>query len=274
MSTIVFPQEMRSAGIDGEGLPSVRFSPMKKDLNFGFDAVQLYLPSGLQFTDSANYAGLELGTISAAKNVINQVSSGNTNEIISRDETLVAGLKVLDKLGADQNTVAATAFSRGVAFNPQTALAFESMNLRSFTFSFTLVPERAEDSERIHVIESYFRKYMYPELEGFVSKYPPIFRIQFFDGGSDTESVYMPMIYDAYLANLDVVINPEGNSFHKTDWGYAPTSTQMTLTFQEGRMLSRQDLYKDVSGKNVTQNYARPEGPRLDVSPTGEGGEG
>lgn len=271
MSTLVYPRSLRSAGPEGEGLPSVRFSLMQKGLGIGdnnIDAIQLYLPSGLTFSDSANFNGLELGTISAAKNVLSNVTSGSTNEIISRDETLVAGLKVLDKLGADQNTVAATAFSKGVAFNPQTALAFESMNMRSFSFQFTLVPEEESDSKRIHIIESFFRKFMYPELEGFISKYPPIFRIQFFDGNSDIESIYMPMIYDAYLAGFETTINPEGNSFHKTDWGMAPTSTQITLTFQEGRMLSRKDLYhKD---KTVDQNYDRPEGPKLNIDTSGE----
>lgn len=271
MSTLVYPRSLRTAGPDQEGLPSVRFSLMKKQLGIGdnnIDAIQLYLPQGLTFSDGANYNGLELGTISAAKNVINNVTQGTTSDVVSTDETLVAGLKILDKLGADQNTVASAAFSRGVAFNPQTALAFESMNMRSFSFQFTLVPEEEADSKRIHIIESFFRKFMYPELEGFISKYPPIFRIQFFDGNSDTESIYMPMIYDAYLSGFETTINPEGNSFHKTDWGMAPTSTQITLTFQEGRMLSRKDLYHNDN--TVDQNYARPEGPKLDVGTAGE----
>ena len=270
MSTLVFPPKLRTSGPNGEGLPSIRFSPNSKELTEDFQSIQLYLPSGLQFTDGASYSGVELGTIAAARSTIEKLSAeGGKKDILSNNETLVAGLKILDKMGADQNAIASTALAKGVAFNPQTALAFESMNMRQFSFSFTLVPESEKEAFQIRDIETFFRKYMYTKVEGFISKYPPVFRIQFFDGNSDEESIFMPMIYDAYLSGLDVTINPEGNSFHKTSKGYAPTSTTLSLTFQEGRMLSRDDLFKE----KLSYNYDRPEGPISTISPSnGEAG--
>ena len=62
MTTKVFPRSLRTAG-EGAGLPSVRFS-IKIDLptaEASFKSVQLYMPSGLQFTDGASYSGVELG---------------------------------------------------------------------------------------------------------------------------------------------------------------------------------------------------------------------
>ena len=72
MTTKVFPRSLRRAG-EGEGLPSIRFS-IKKSLpadESEFQSVQLYMPSGLQFTDGANYNGVNLGVINAASRFTN-----------------------------------------------------------------------------------------------------------------------------------------------------------------------------------------------------------
>ena len=275
MTTKVFPRSLRRAG-EGEGLPSIRFS-IKKSLpadESEFQSVQLYMPSGLQFTDGANYNGVNLGVINAASRFINTAKKGeksNAKSFVSPEEGVVTGLKILDKIGVDQNLLAAQALEQGVAFNPATALAFENVNLRQFSFAFTLVPESEKESRDIRDIENFFRKYMYPEVEGFVAKYPPTFEIKFYDAIADDEideSVYMPMIHDCYITGVDVTINPEGNSFHKASNGFAPTSTNMTLTFAEGRMLSRHDIYnKD----NLQYNYSRPNSSAdISVAPKGD----
>ena len=275
MTTKVFPRSLRRAG-EGEGLPSIRFS-IKKSLpadESEFQSVQLYMPSGLQFTDGANYNGVDLGVINAAKRFVNTAKEGEKSTakaFISNDEQIVATLKILDKIGVDQSITSAQALQQGVAFNPATALAFENVNLRQFSFAFTLVPESEKESSDIRDIENFFRKYMYPEVEGFVSKYPPTFEIKFYDAITNDEieeSVYMPMIHDCYITGVDVTINPEGNSFHKASNGFAPTSTNMTLTFAEGRMLSRHDIYnKD----NLQYNYSRPNSSaEISVAPKGD----
>jgi hypothetical protein len=275
MTTKVFPRSLRRAG-EGEGLPSIRFS-IKKSLpeaESEFQSVQLYMPSGLQFTDGANYNGVNLGVINAASKFTNTKAEDikSTNDkFFSDSEGVVTGLKILDKIGVDQNLLAAQALQQGVAFNPATALAFENVNLRQFSFAFTLVPESEKESSDIRDIENFFRKYMYPEVEGFVSKYPPTFEIKFYDPIADDEieeSIYMPMIHDCYITGVDVTINPEGNSFHKASNGFAPTSTNMALTFAEGRMLSRHDIYnKD----NLQYNYSRPNSSaEISVAPKGD----
>jgi hypothetical protein len=261
MTTKVFPRSLRTAG-EGDGLPSIRFSIKKSLPTAEFESVQLYMPSGLQFTDGASYNGVEIGVISAGQRFRNinadNIKSKKGKDFLSTDEGVVVGLKILDKIGVNQNLLAATALEKKVALNPATALAFENVNLRQFSFAFTLVPESSEESKDIRDIENFFRKYMYPKVEGFISHYPPSFEIKFFDPISEeemNESRYMPMIHDCYLAGVDVTINPEGNSFHKAKDGFAPTSTQITLAFAEGRMLSRHDIYNE---SDLNYNYSRP----------------
>ena len=257
MATIVFPPSLRISGPEGEGLPTIRFSASKKGKRVGpFENVQLYMPAGLQFQDSAQYNNIDLGVISAARRATNNITRGNNLETGFSDEELkVAGLKLADQFGLDSSLIGAEQLAQGVAFNPQTALAFEGVNLRTFTFQFTLVPESEKESKDIRNIESFFRKYLYPEANGFIMEYPPIFSIRFFDGQSDRESRYMPMIHDSYLTGVDVQINPEGNSFHRNSDGYAPTATQISLSFAEGRMLSRHDIYNKTG---LEYNYDRP----------------
>jgi len=270
MATIVFPPSLRAAGPDGEGLPTIRFSASKKGEGVGeFENVQLYMPSGLQFQDSAQYNNIDLGVIRAAKSLVKQKDGTFGFNDLKGDQLEVAGLKLADKLGADQSMTGATALNQGIAFNPQTALAFEGVNLRTFSFAFTLVPESEKDSKTIRQIENFFRKYLYPKVTGFVAHYPPIFSIRFYDAiDGDTESRYMPMIHDSYLTGVDLQINPQGNSFHRTSDGYAPTATQLTLSFAEGRMLSRHDIYRENS---LEYNTDRPNSAGITAETSGEG---
>lgn len=277
MATIVFPPSLRTSGPEGEGLPTIRFSASKKGKRVGpFENVQLYMPSGLQFQDSAQYNNVDLGVISAINQGAAAVKEGDKfKDAFSSEELSVAGLKLANQVGVDSSVTGAQQLAQGIAFNPQTALAFEGVNLRTFTFQFTLVPESEKESKDIRNIESFFRKYLYPEANGFILEYPPIFSIRFFDGQSDRESRYMPMIHDSYLTGLDVQINPEGNSFHRNSDGYAPTATQISLSFAEGRMLSRHDIYNKTG---LEYNYDRPNSAGITAEsaspPEESGGQG
>lgn len=253
MAITVFPNALREKLGSDSKYPHVRFTPVSGkgsvETSLEFEAVHLYMPQGIAVNDGANYAGMELGMIKAGQQFADTIKS--TGDIdTSKEQTFVAGLKILDKIGVDQTLLASEALRQGVAFNPQTALAFENMNLRSFSFAFTLVPESKKESRDMEEIERFFRKYMYPEVDNFVAKYPQRFRIQFFEGKK--ENPFYPMIYDCFLASLDVEVNPEGNSYFKYDDSFsAPTSKKMTLNFSETRQLSRQDLFSNRLEYNV-----------------------
>ena len=120
-----------------------------------------------------------------------------------------------------------------------------------------------KDSVNINKIEKFFRKYLYPEVTGFVAKYPPLFSIKFFDEGESDENPYFPMIHDCYLTGVDVTINPEGNSFYKTARGKAPASTTMALSFQESRLLSRHDIFKEGT---LDYDPGRPNSSSIDAA--------
>ena len=271
--TIIFPDalEEKMDNDDTGGYPNIRFSAGS---GLEFEAVHLYLPQGLQFSDGANYNGVDLGVINAASSALSGITADNASETMSSeattDEVFVGLLGMMDKFGIDGGTAAKIGIDRGVAFNPQTALAFDRVNMRQFNFGFVLVPESLKEQEKARQIENFFRKYLYPEVTGFVSKFPPKFKIQFMDGAQ--ENPYMPMIHESFLTGVEVTINPEGNSFHIGEGTYyAPTSVGLNLSFSEARMLSRHDLYTKRTDAGLRMyDYSRPNSSQPDPGTSGD----
>ena len=252
---ITFPRSLRSM-ID-DGLPHVCFSltgKAAKEITEELERIHLFIPSGFQVSDGANFNGIELGLVSAAEKI--SKSDKKAADVFDGTDKTVMALKAIEGVTGDAGGAsAAAAMKEGVAFNPQTALAFEGVNLRTFAFGFSLVPESADEAEDARRIENFFRKYMYPEsTTGFSLKYPPKFKIQFFVG--EKENPFYPMIHDCYLAGVEATFNPDSNAFFIDG---QPTAVDISLSFSEAKMLTRTDLYKTGSGtKDPQYDYSRP----------------
>ena len=240
-----------------DGLPHVCFSltgKAAKEITEELERIHLFIPAGFQVSDAANFNGVELGLVTAAEKVAN--TKGKSSDVFDGSDKTVMALKAIEGVTGDAGGAsAAAAMKEGVAFNPQTALAFEGVNLRTFAFGFSLVPESAEEAEDARRIENFFRKYMYPEsTTGFSLKYPPKFKIQFFVG--EKENPFYPMIHDCYLAGVEATFNPDSNAFFVNG---QPTAINIGLSFSEAKMLTRTDLYKQSGSDDDPQyDYSRP----------------
>lgn len=254
---IAFPRSLRLKA--DEKMPHICFSltgKQAKEIGGEAERIHLYTPSGFQVSDGANFNGINIGTVAAGQQVADNLKNKRDAQagFTGADNTVI-GLKAIEGLGADAGAVGVAAMQAGVAFNPQTSLAFDGVNLRTFSFAFTLVPESKEEAEDSRRIENFFRKYMYPKKEGQISLvYPPKFKIQFFIG--EKENKYMPMIHDCYLAGVEATFNPDSNAFFIDG---QPTAVGLTLNFSEVRMLTRHDVYKDSqSTDDPSYDYSRP----------------
>ena len=56
--------------------------------------------------------------------------------------------------------------SRGTAVNPQATLSFEGVNLRQFSFDWTLYPESAEEAQAIKKIIRSMKRVILPTVQG------------------------------------------------------------------------------------------------------------
>lgn len=242
---LTFPETLRSK-VSEEGFPHVSFSMVRGQMG-EFTDIHLFVPIGMGSSDSMNYGSSELGSIGAIaqdKRIGGRAGTGGAKEKTGAD--LVAKLTSKFKSGGGVSGGLATAFElkSGLVVNPYTATTFEGVNVRSFEFAFKLVPTSKDESLTAHRIENAFRKYMYPKERGSGSlEYPPTFRIEFMAGGKPNK--YMPRIIDTYLTTMGANYNATGNAFHENDGvlGAAPTEIDLTMTFQEVRAITRDDLY-------------------------------
>lgn len=235
-----FPDDL-AKGAD-QGYPFIKFS---LDSNDGTEKVSIYLhqPPGISVNDGANYSGFDMGILKQGFRGIKKAFNEGTAGISSAD-VLATSLIAKDRFVSEGSTIekitSRTALKTGVATNPYTRTAYESTNIRGYTFNFKMVASNSNESASIVAIERTFRKFLYPKRAGSVAViYPPLFKIQFYV--NKEENQYMPKIKPCYLTALTSTFNATGNTFHQ-DTG-SPVEVDIGLTFQEERALVRQDLY-------------------------------
>ena len=225
------------------GLPFIRFG-IKPVTATERVAIYLYQPPGFSVSDGANYANFDVGSIRGGLNLLKSAASGQGPNITNADvgafammgkDKLLGGSSTIDKI------TSAGAINLGIATNPYTRTAYESTNVRTFSFSFKLIAENEKESDMAKRIERTFRKFLYPKRAGSVALvYPPLIDIQFYSNGGINP--YMPKIKPCYITSLESTFNEGSTAMHK-DSG-APLEVNLTIGFQEERVLVRQDLYE------------------------------
>lgn len=269
-NTVTFPSNLGQLIDQDGGYPHVRISTSQQGLEL--ETINLYVPSGLTLSDGASYQGIDMGRITAAQ----MKKDGQKLSDADLEALGMKGLENVSDVFADFN--AGAMLKQGIAINPNQEMAFESMNIRSFAMEWDMVPESTADAVNINKIANFFRKYMYPKRKGaFALEYPPLFRIQFYVG--EEESVFLPVFYDSYLTELSVNFGKQegGMIYLKSDESglpaddYIGTNMGISVTFQESKMLTREDIFKD--GLNQYQNDSRPPFPTRTSTNTEGGSE-
>ena len=251
-SILAFPSTLGESVTKGGN--HVSFEIIGKDSAIDVNKIHLYIPTGFALGDGANFGNIDLGVINAAESMIKKDDKGKNSNVGELEATAI-GSALLNKLGigGDLNAAGAAAAKAGVAINPQTTLTYEGSNIRQFELSFQLVASSAKEAETIRVIEHTFRKYMYAKREGdFALKYPPLFRVKFMKGKKVNK--FLPFLIDSYLTSMNATYNSDGNMYHKDG---APTDVTISLSFQEQKQLTRDDLYED--GSSLNQRFDYPE---------------
>ncbi len=233
----VYPQDLRSKSNSDQGFPHISF--LADDANNDFvDPVKihLYVPQGFSVPDAASYGTTDFGLLgnseNAASEALSEKSFGQSVKLFLNN--------ILGKVGAEELSPLATKqlIDDGITLNPNTAVAFETVQLRSFNFQFKMVSESAEEAQQIFRIENEFRRALYPTMQGISLRYPPKFRIQFLHGKK--VSPYMPRILPSYLINMTTAFNSSTNMFHADG---SPSEVDLSLTFQETKLITRDKLY-------------------------------
>ena len=252
-----------AGGVKETGAPFIRFTIKPHD-DPNRVVIFLYQPPGFSVADGANYANFDIGSIKGGIGLMQSLGKGGGSGLTRADlgafammgkDKLLTGSDTIDKI------TSGGAISAGIATNPYTRTAYESTNVRTFSFSFKLVAESKEESIQAKNIERTFRKFLYPKRAGAIALvYPPLFNIEFYSNGEPNK--YMPKIRPCYLTSLESTFNESTTAMH-ADTG-APVEVNITVGFQEERVLVRQDLYpNDDAIDEKPSGYYNPKGSAL-----------
>lgn len=220
----------------------------------GNSGVTLYLPQAINIADQIGYENIDLGMIglsagsaarsvmaqsgastgTAIKNIINDVTSSIADNYSQVKTAGAAGAAALlaDAFAPD-NIRAGVTSATGFTANPHKRSIFRDVGLRSFNFSFTMMPASQADAQSSEDIVKFFREHLYPERLGdLLYKFPDKFTIEFKYDGKEVASKILP----CYLTSVNTIYNPQSTSFH--DDGKF-TSIQIDLQFQEEATLDK-----------------------------------
>jgi hypothetical protein len=243
-------------GVEPEFQPFVRG---KMDLEDPKNQVVLYLPPGFQVAEGVAFDGVDLGAtgalamntmtkdniddyLSGTAAIVKDVASSLTDMLKGSGNPEAARLAAIQAAGvtrrlAGSGVAAAGNVAAGVTIAPNQRTLFKRVNMREFSFSFSLVPSSAEEASTVDSIVDFFRHFLYPEpiMVGDIRvgyKYPEKFKIKVssFKGWEPVQ------IQPSYLRNLSVTTNPNGMAFHRDG---KPVETQITLNFIESATLDR-----------------------------------
>ena len=249
------------------GVRSSTRSPLPSYLGSGRKCV-LYLPNTIQFQDAVSYSNIDLGLLGAtAEAAINSGMTGKealgalagaATSIFSAEGVAEAFNKGLGSQGAQVaalrlarrlNTEVAGAVSTttGIALNPNKRAALLGPNLRTFRFSFKMIPTSLKEAESIKAIVQFFREEMMPEnvIELGINsalRYPSKFDIRMTYNGKKVAHGILP----SFLTDVNVTYNSSSMAFHSDGEGGGNfQETDLSLAFTEERTLNKRDIAED-----------------------------
>ena len=223
-------------------------------------AIQLFFPPQLQYNDAVNYNSANLGgagmvataALSQGESLLGAIGAGLSEGLesifnlatgsVSAEAAKVGAARLAKKFPGGTANAVSSALQTGM--NPGTRLLFDQPQMRSFAFSFKLIPTSPQEAITIKEIIKNFRFQMYPrEIDvtpgvpiGY--EFPNIYRIEF--GFTGASNLQIPKIQYCYLKDVQAAYNSTSGGVFFED-GH-PTEIDLNLTFLEYRALSKRDI--------------------------------
>jgi hypothetical protein len=115
--------------------------------------------------------------------------------------------------------------------NPFRETLFESVDYRTFQFSYRFLPKTEDETKRIEAIINTFKKHMHPQItqNKLFYIYPSEFDIKYFYKNDENKHLHK----FARCALTDMVVDYGGDQFVTIGYDGAPAEIGMTLKFQE-----------------------------------------
>jgi hypothetical protein len=234
----------------------VTFRPVNESGDPDTHTITLPLPAGLTFQDTVAYENAELSAIGGI------AADGGIEALMSAMGTYAGpnfqeqALKAVKDLGARAGGNRARA-ALGRTPNPNTRALFKQPNLRTFVFSYKMVPQSSDEADQIIKLIKLFRAELYPtststDPDDFQSGFffPKRFQIKFYllkggTGGTLVETDDVPKIQPAYLSAFSASYNSGGPAMFIDAGGDNKarfSEVDISMTFMESRTLFKPDV--------------------------------
>lgn len=256
-------QTRREQEAAAKGLQRTKQSELPSYIGSGRKC-RLYLPSTIQFQDQVSYSNIDLGILGGAAAAALQ-SGGNAGDLMravggrvvstftdlqgaftdfaTSETAQVAALRLARRLNTEVQGAIET--STGLAINPNKRASLRGPEIRTFRFTFKLIPNSAEEAREVKRIVQFFREEMYPDANddygvSTALRFPSKFNIDMYYDSRRVATKILP----CFLTGVDVVHNASGMSFH-TDG--SPQETDISLQFTEERTLTKRDIIPELN---------------------------
>lgn len=236
-----------------------RGEPENFDTASDFGKITLYLPQALNIQDAVSYdnnislgrigAGVEASLLSGedAATMANKMGQATAEGIgtvlggkISSEVASIMAQNRAKKLGFEGSANAVKGTTQ-IATNPNNRTLFQSVPIRQFSFSFTMIASSSAEADEIEKIIAALRTELYPEIitAGGIDygyRFPRRFIIKASYNNKEWPGIkFLP----CYMQSFQATYNPNGMGFHKDGkWN----EVQITMAFSESKALSKNDI--------------------------------
>ena len=242
------------------------------------DTIALYMPDTLAFTQSQNYAGLELGgglaaTLGAGFSGLQNIINGDMSGVDKANYALKNATPfVLNALANATGPAGRAVFAgfTGTTVNPMMEVIYSAPEFRSFRFDFMFYPRSSIEAKEVQNIIQRIRFHQAPEvlgnnsaggLGGYFLVPPSEFDIKFYYNGTENENI--PSISTCVLQTVDVDYAPNGFAAYEVledknvpKWGSTgmPVGIRLGLVFKETQIITKYDLQSRRVGSSIADS--------------------
>jgi hypothetical protein len=222
------------------------------------DSVAIYLPSDINDNVKAGYQDFDTGfagfvALSGGK-ILNQIADndfeGAAKSFIGKGGDILKDLGKRALIGGYSGLLSGQgveeSFNKafGQTVNPFIEVAFSSMGVRTFNYTFDFRPKSSRETREVQAIIQLFRFHMVPELKGSNHRYltlPSTFDIHYMyqTNEASKENEFYSKIATCVLQGCDVNYTPGGVKSFESG---APTHITMALSFMETEMLTKEKI--------------------------------
>lgn len=206
-------------------------------------AIALYIPNQLSARYSAQWGEEDTAGFSALSKGAGEIGRALEGDGSAARTGGLAG-EVLTALALDKGPMGKEmGIAAGLAANPKKEQAFKNVDFRTFNFEYNFAPRTETEAENVMAIIRAFKYHMHPEFkssDAFLYIYPSEFDIAYYKGAG--ENLYIHRHTSCVLTECNVNYTPNG--VFSTFPNGMPTSINLSLTFKELMLLSKETIEK------------------------------